>query len=112
MRTPAFCKTFMKSFCAGLLRVFAQTPLTRGVGQTAPQTGGYTYLGLKKKTGARGQTALVTRRLPLFRGNKKTFFSNKKRDFFEKSLFSLKSQVISDKILITLSLYNNLGISF
>ena len=26
MRTSAFCKTFLKSFCAGIQRVFAQTP--------------------------------------------------------------------------------------
>ena len=34
----SFDKTFIKSFCAGMLRVLAQAPLTRGVGQTAPQT--------------------------------------------------------------------------
>ena len=39
MRTDSFYKTFLKSFCAGSQRVFAQTPFGRGVGQTAPQNG-------------------------------------------------------------------------
>ena len=72
MRTSAFCKTFLKSFCAGLLRVLAQAPLTRECeGGKPSQTSGYPCLGVTKKNQGVGQTAPKTRdkkegKCPLF----------------------------------------------
>ena len=98
MRTPAFCKTFIKSFCAGLLRVLAQAPLTRGVGQTAPQMGVWGQQFAKQIVGVlrsnkrrsqsrppsqpRGYTYLgVTKKIPKGRafGTKKWIFSKTKK---------------------------------
>ena len=51
MRMPTFCKTFMKSFCAGFQRALAQASFGRErVGRQPSQTGGYTCTRGNKKT--------------------------------------------------------------
>ena len=68
MRTESFDKTFIKSFCVGFQRALAQASFGRGMGQTAPRTGGYTYLGVteKQKTDFKGRAFEKKRKIILW----------------------------------------------